>query len=139
MEHQEPTTKFVSPQKVILTDMWGQKETATYRQVYARSFVVEHLHYSGMFRSFVDGEMFQHCIELADGFGAYDADLAEYFKGGFDWSHIRDSSWAAFEHMAEYLVDTKWVDDSFDAMIAKNLQWSKDLDISPLDFLPGKH
>ena len=69
-----------------------------------RYFVVQHLRYTGKWYTSVNDEVWVKCFQAADGFGPWDDELAEYLKGGWDWSHIRDSSEAGFGRIANQLV-----------------------------------
>ena len=134
-EMQEPKTK-LKDRMVIYTDCWGDIEEITFAQWYARAFVVAHLHYKGKFREFLNTEQAYECYKLADGFGPWDSHLEEYFKGGWDWSHIRDSSWEAHERIAEYIIAEKWVDADLTAKVQQCFDWAEQLNLSPLEFVP---
>ena len=56
-----------------------------------REFVIEHLDYSGKYYGKLNDAEMLNCYKLADGFG------------GWDWSHIRDSSAEAFDRIADYI------------------------------------
>ena len=58
----------------------------------------------GVGSDLVSNPDYRNLIRLADGLGPWNAELAEYFEGGTDYSHIRDSSPGAMHDMANYLV-----------------------------------
>ena len=97
-----------------------QSETVSYKEWLARGFVVAHLANSGRFSRLVTPGAWNAVIRLADGLRPWSAELEKYFEGGFDWSHIRDSSWEAFVAMAEFLAETLW-NKPFDCIMAEKL------------------
>lgn len=95
------------PKTKIITTTIGTliETTQTFDEWYARKFVCEHLSYNGpLYKKVLNESERQHCWTLADGFGPgwTIEDIASKLE--YDWSHIRDSSPAAFKEMAEYIL-----------------------------------
>lgn len=70
-----------------------------------RKLVVAYLHAAGSRNDVLsDAETWElYC--LADGFGKRTPEELEEINGGWDWSHVRDSSPEAFAKMAAWLRD----------------------------------
>lgn len=64
-----------------------------------REFVMDHMYAIGKKRALLGSHFWQAVYLVADGFGTMDVDLAR--DQCWDWSHVRDSSPAAFERMAK--------------------------------------
>jgi hypothetical protein len=135
IEIQEPKAE-LKGRSIIYTDCWGETEEITFTQYYARAFAIAHLHHNGVFRSFLSTAQKYECYKLADGFGPWDDHLEDYFKGGWDWSHVRDASWEAHELIAEYIISEIWTDNNLAEKVQECFDLAKQLDISPLQFLP---
>lgn len=61
--------------------------------------VCSFLHYSGENRSRLTSAQFDELYALADGFGRCTPAQLREINGGYDWSHVRDSSEAGVERM----------------------------------------
>jgi hypothetical protein len=67
------------------------------------SLVTEHLHWDGAHRGSLPNNVFSELYVMADGFGQHDAETLATINGGYDWSHIRDSTPEAYTRMADHL------------------------------------
>lgn len=72
------------------------------RRSVMRSFVIEHLSWSGILKQNLKPYQWIELYLMADGFGKIDRAFAE--SQSWDWSHVRDSSEQAFHLMYEYLM-----------------------------------
>jgi len=91
---------------------WGDGETVTvdWMKFYARYFVIQHLHWDGRYKDVLgDGETQTRFFLMCDGFGKF-RDYLHYFSqvGGYDWSHVRDSSLETMLEIAGILADEFW-------------------------------
>ena len=68
-----------------------------------RDLVVAYLHYSGHHHDALSDAEHEHAFTLGDGYGSCTADELGEINGGWDWSHVRDSSPAAIAAIAAYL------------------------------------
>jgi len=88
---------------------------------YVRKFVVDHLYFHGSLRLLLTNKQQWQAYCLADGLGkCSEAELKE-INGGWDWSHIRDSSDEALREMAEFILKAaNWqynnIDDAADCV-----------------------
>lgn len=68
-----------------------------------RAYVMSYMSRKGANYGQLTRDEMLEVYKRADGMGPWDAFLDEYFQGGWDWSHLRDSTPAAFKVMAEYI------------------------------------
>ena len=72
-----------------------------------RDFVISHLHWNGANKDVLSGKEQETIrLNLADGMGHIpnmDISVHDKLDTAWDWSHIRDSSEAAFTKMAEVI------------------------------------
>lgn len=135
----EPTTD-----TVILESEFGL-EIIPFRTFFARSFVQEHLHWNGRYsKGILSNEQQQQAYLLCDGFGNL-ADLHPLSDArvNWDWSHIRDSSYDAFERVADWIASVKWVENSLDKQVQQcrdNLVSLREhgVEIGLLELVPGE-
>lgn len=87
----------------------------------ARDLVVEHMHYDGASRELLTSEEFWEVYCLGDGFGKCSPERLRGINGGYDWSHIRDSSPEGWVAMAERIQQVKK-----DRLVEKLLEQQKE-------------
>lgn len=68
-----------------------------------RELVIAYLHHSGSQSDLLPEGIAWEVYCLADGFGRREPDELAGINGGWDWSHVRDSSPEAFARMAACL------------------------------------
>ena len=61
------------------------------------------LDFTGMFHSIIPPESQWHAYCLCDGFGKMTSEQLRGINGGWDWSHVRDSSDEAMKECAQFL------------------------------------
>lgn len=66
-----------------------------------RKLVVAYMHYQG--KKEIHDKDFWEVYALADGFGRLPLEMLAEINGGYDWSHVRDSTPEGWERMANYL------------------------------------
>jgi len=74
-------------------------------EFYTRSFAVAHLHYNGVIRRSIDNNFHTELYLMCDGFGLIDYEKA--IELCFDWSHVRDASYEAFERVCDMIAKRK--------------------------------
>lgn len=65
--------------------------------------VVAYLHYSGPHTTLLSDREIEELYCLGDGYGVRTADELAAINGGWDWSHLRDSSPGAIAAIAQRL------------------------------------
>lgn len=68
-----------------------------------RDLVVSHLHHSGSRKDAISNADAWEVYCLADGFGLQPPEVLVGINGGWDWSHVRDSTPEGWTRMAEAL------------------------------------
>lgn len=138
-------TKTYNPESdtVTIETEFGTEEIP-FRTYLARAFVTAHLHWNGVYKSILSLEQQEQAYLMCDGFGNL-ADLHPLSdtRTHWDWSHIRDSSYDAFEKVADWIASVKWVENSLD----KQVQHCRDnlvslhehgcTDVGLLELVPG--
>ena len=87
----------------------GETVTVSFDSFYARAFVVQHLNWMGVYRSFLSVDQFWTAYEMCDGFGPMEAMTQEERDSvGFDWSHVRDSTFETLWKVADWIANEQW-------------------------------
>lgn len=99
---------------------FGDRLRYTFKEYYALCFAVQHLNYSGRFKNILSRSEIWQAYCLCDGFGKLSPRELKGINGGWDWSHIRDSSTEALVEVAEWIAARHWSGGSLDAIIAQH-------------------
>lgn len=82
----------------------------TFQKRYTFKFVAEQLcPWGALFHKVLNPTQTWQAYCLGDGFGKMTPAQLEQINGGYDWSHVRDSSEEAIEMMADFITkEGKW-------------------------------
>lgn len=79
-------------------------ENKEFEDKYIARFVADHLHPNGALNGkILTWEQTWTAFCMGDGFGERTPEELAEINSGYDWSHVRDSSIAALERIAEYI------------------------------------
>lgn len=82
-----------------------------YEMTADRWLVVDYLHQTGKFDGVLKSDELWEVYCLGDGFGELPPEMLMEINGGWDWSHIRDSTSEAMTRMADWLRTHGYTED----------------------------
>lgn len=106
-------------------------EKITLRQLYARTLGMKFLHWDGiLFDCLTTAQHIDIYENVCDGFG-----LGGYPED-FDWSHIRDSSWEAWDRFGDWLETNNKIHNGFNNQYKEVVGWATELQnqCDPIEF-----
>lgn len=110
-------------------------ETWDYFTFYAVNFAIQHLSFTGQYKSVLGGEQWKEAYLMCDGFGPVDEDWA---KGqSWDWSHVRDSNVETLVKVADWIASNKWHLGSIKAIVDDMIVQCQRVGLSPVLAVPG--
>lgn len=121
--------------KVSIETLHDGIETVSYTDFYARAFAIEHLSHTGTHKYILTGTEWEQAYLMCDGFGQVDQDFAK--EQCWDWSHVRDSSYATIRDVADWIASKHWHLDSIAKIAQQNLDDCVRIGIDPLVGVPG--
>ena len=122
--------------EVSITMPWGDVETVTYVDFYARAFAIQHLSHKGQYRHVINEAEWEQAYFMCDGFGQ--VDMAFATEQCWDWSHVRDSSYKTIRKVADWIASTHWHLRNIEAIAKQNFEDCTRCEIDPIMGVPGQ-
>lgn len=129
------TTLDQKTMKVSIETISDGIETVSYTDFYARAFALEHLSHTGTYRCILTGPEWEQAYLKCNGFGPVDREWA--IEQCWDWSHVRDSSYATIRDVADWIAFKHWHLSSIETLAQQNLVDCIRVGVDPLMGVPG--
>lgn len=119
-DHQTVTLKYEHPVRYDLSPNGVTELEITFLQYAAWLIALRYLHYNGDLSTTLSNAEFERIYAKCDGFGKMSiADLRQ-INDGYDWSHVRDSSYPALVDAAQEIARSKYA-MSFEELVARDI------------------
>ncbi len=121
--------------KISIETLHDGIETVSYTDFYARQFAIQHLSHTGTHKHILTGPEWEQAYLKCDGFGKVDVAFAK--EQCWDWSHVRDSSYATIRDVADWIAFKHWALGSIVKLAQQNLEDCIRVGIDPIMGVPG--